>query len=223
MSNFNDMKECFSFIEEARKNEQKASSTKSGGIYPRIDCFESKQEILKIANRYLLEQQEQTPQRTDEILTALLDIEIYPLQRELFTQENKPRGFLSGLQESMKEKSSVRARMVVALIRLSFFSIKMFFLYLPFIEVNFITITLFVFSAISVVGKILANLAYQISHTRFSGLLSLMNVIRNEIASCAYSPSRICERLTDLESKGGYVYSIVYSLLDIKKKQISEN
>lgn len=53
------------------------------------------------------------------------------------------------------------------------------------------------------------------SLNKFRAILFNMERIRNEIAGESYDPQRVAEKLKDIEKKGGYVYSIAYSLLNL--------
>ena len=52
-------------------------------------------------------------------------------------------------------------------------------------------------------------------------ILSEMTRIRDEINLKAYSPQRISEKLKQLESQGGHVYSVVHSLLALRNTNYS--
>lgn len=212
----------FEFIKESITNEKECQNSsekfsEQKYLFPRIDNFEAKHEVISIAGRYLENDDFHAHERTDLLLKTLLDIEIYPLKRELTSQEDTPGGLFTSWYQTIKNACSWPIRTVLTLVGLGIRLIQVILIIVAFQEPNELTIPIALISAFLLCKKFTKNFLRNKKLKKLATVLSEMTKIREEISWATYSPQILSEKLKQIESKGGYVYSVVYSLLALRQ------
>lgn len=215
------VKEDFEFINETIENEKKCQNSgkeyaEQEYVFPRIDNFEAKQEIVAIAGRYLENDKFHSQKKTNLLLQVLLDIEIYPLKRELISKANAPGGLFTSWYHTIKNACSWPIRFALSLVEIGIFIIQILLVILAFQEPNALTILFALVCGLFLCKKFAKKFFLGKKRENLEAILSVMKIIRDEISCNSYSPERITEKLKKIEEKGGYVYSVVYSLLALR-------
>jgi hypothetical protein len=207
-------------VDARRERGRKVETWQNG-----IDDETFKEDVVRRAKTYVDNGWMHCPALTNLIATAVMDAEILPLRRTLAN----PTGLMMGM---MRADTPAFSRMIKVMEMPDEFDRIGVWIRRILEGLGILVALMLLAGGIPLLGiPLAAFIGWRIFRRRkvrvgyakareetisaMRTILAEMESIRAEIASGAYSPSRIMEKLRNLEDRGGFVASILYDVISI--------